>query len=747
MWKLEKNWRGKLISSYSEIGYKLIHLLESTSGSILISGDRGTGKTHLIQTLSEKKQKDMVFIWLNTIKIGAIKDEGDDGTENLNMLSLLKFLIEELSCLDLPNKKVLMKIKKDLYVTERGLISGLNMSVSNTQMGPGYQRTIQEKWQGYTTAQLSSKLANYLQKVKAIMGSTGLEKLIRSIQDFFIGIWNAVLRFFKTKTERIVFVFDELDDIRDVNKLLDLIKKFKNLFTRSGISFVFITSSNAFEKVKKLDSTFNSGDEDKYRTLFTDIVYLRRYALGTLSDYIKDITTERSPETDALITYFGIEAKGNIYNLKRNLSTRESFFEDHIELRYEDIDMESVHILNYVFKIGELIIKTKNEEPYVEDLLYMTLFEYVSDLWLYLSNYNQTDRKTRAELKQRVMSFTVLKRHNTEVFANEFFETLSQVITSKPNGINYGDEQQVIAWGDIKDKIDSSVDVEDLSWRITPLHRGFLREYSVVSELVKEVFKQKDLLQSQQLRNHQILNDGTYDELKLALDQGTLTVKNGNAGVTERGLAILNDIKSKVSNFWDFSSGILLRKDSGGIDFDLQNHVVKLSQANRITEAPVLRLYTHLLDGKYKRDFDIEFTVKSDNNQAILDVLFYDTPQYTNAVTDSYYIVRITTQSPPEQFMRTGILIKNSVTTYEKAWYVTEPPETPRSIPQGEDTDVRIRLNKGKMELYSKPHFKQKYSPKDMVESWDVGIDTSFHHIVTTNQNYPFEIKNILKKK
>ncbi len=749
MWKLLKNWREVLIKSDFEVNQKLKHLLETTTGSILVSGDRGVGKTHIIQTISREKSDSMIFIWLNTIKINAVSEKGTnlpDQVESLNILFILKFLIEELSSLGLPEQKILKSIKKDLYITEKAITSDSKLSVNNSGAEVGYRQSVNEKWQGYTTAQLSSTLANYLVDVKGHIGMTGFEKIMHAFGSVGIGIGNAFQKFFNKRTERIVFVFDELDDIGDINLLLDLIKKFKNLFMRSGISFLFITSSNVYETVTNLESAFTSGQEDKYRTIFSDIVYIRRYTISTLTKHISNLTLVKSDNFDALSTYLAIEAKGNIYNLRRTIAAREVFDGDEIVLRHSDIDKKSVSVVNYAFRIGELLIEKCGFEQYIEDLLYMTLYEYTSDLLLYLSGTRQESRKTRFELYQKNTSYTKSKKNLIEKFINEFFETLSVIITSQPNGINFGEESQTISWEDVKEKIDSNIDVLDLLWSITPSHRRFYEKYLSVTEMVKIVFKQDDILKSSQLREHEMINDETSLEIKNALEQATLTVRKGSSSVTERGTAILTDIENKINKYWDFSKGILLRKDTDGIEYNRTEHTVKFNQQNAITSSPTTRLYTHLLEGSYKSKFDIEYTVKTSYNKSTVDVLLYFAEQYTGTASDAYYIVRITAQDPPSEFNRAGILLKDSNIEYDKAWYLINQPVKVKAIGLNEPYTIRIKLDKGIITLYLKKQSKEKYTSTDTVESYQVNQESSFSHIITTSQGHPIEILNIIKK-
>lgn len=198
---------------------------------------------------------------------------------------------------------------------------------------------------------------------------------------------------------RIVFIVDELDKFEKVGDILDLIKTYKNLFTLSQATFIFITGTEVYEavidgSVIHKTSTYKPGDSkvspEMYRTIFTDVYYLSRPNFKDISGYLDEILLPG--EIDKL-TEEGIQAWGN---LKHYLSyeAEDDFFKlvrvikDHlhcdsdgsqrIELTSSDFLSEqlakaSFHkILSSVFDIFSLSKPTKWQ---INENLYSGLFD------------------------------------------------------------------------------------------------------------------------------------------------------------------------------------------------------------------------------------------------------------------------------------------------------------------------------------------------------------------------------------
>ncbi|GAB4157001.1 MAG: hypothetical protein Fur003_0550 [Candidatus Dojkabacteria bacterium] len=68
------NWQDKYIALNGENERKVEEWLSLKGGALLISGDRGTGKTSMLRNIEKNNSSALKFIWLNAIRLGANSD-------------------------------------------------------------------------------------------------------------------------------------------------------------------------------------------------------------------------------------------------------------------------------------------------------------------------------------------------------------------------------------------------------------------------------------------------------------------------------------------------------------------------------------------------------------------------------------------------------------------------------------------------------------------------------------------------
>jgi len=131
----------------------------------------------------------------------------------------------------------------------------------------------------------------------------------------------------REKSPKIIFVIDELDKI-DEKKSFEIIKEYKNLFTRSFAHFIFISSHKAFDLV--------GGDREKsaeeggiFPTFFTHVFYLSLPKTEEIKSYINEILVQKrkskKKEEDELISYLLFRSKNDFFDLKRLIADVSSF--------------------------------------------------------------------------------------------------------------------------------------------------------------------------------------------------------------------------------------------------------------------------------------------------------------------------------------------------------------------------------------------------------------------------------------
>ena len=143
----------------------------------------------------------------------------------------------------------------------------------------------------------------------------GKETIIEDSVDYLELLFE---RWLKKQTEKkLVFVIDELDKVVDENKALQLIKEYKNLFSRSFAIFIFITGQDAYSLTEK-DRELKAEEGGVFPTLFTHIYYLPLPTRSDLEKYLNDIFSK--PKTDeeykTLTHYLLFRAKNDFFSLK-----------------------------------------------------------------------------------------------------------------------------------------------------------------------------------------------------------------------------------------------------------------------------------------------------------------------------------------------------------------------------------------------------------------------------------------------
>lgn len=337
--KIDRSYQLDILNTY-------IKNCKGTKGSILLSGDRGSGKTTLLQDLENihKNNKQYKFIWINSIYI-------TNDLKEISLHNLLKILTEELTRKEKRGKKQLEQIKNRLYLSERdlGINSGISGEIASLKNIPEitakYNSNITEKWLGYSTIELSSRLKDVLDyiekrffcKIKEDWLSLcekypdkkKIFQLYKFISIIIINLFDKLLLRIGLKKENIIFILDELDnyegDEDSLYSLLDILKSLKSLFTLSEATFIFVSSPFLYSRINQTTSVYykigNQKDWDKFRTLFHNQIYFKRLRKEELREYLgKILTSKNKTLKDSIIDFLSIISYGNLHNLKREIN-------------------------------------------------------------------------------------------------------------------------------------------------------------------------------------------------------------------------------------------------------------------------------------------------------------------------------------------------------------------------------------------------------------------------------------------
>lgn len=286
------------------------------SGSLLVSGQMGSGKTStVIKAIRESKDKDGIFpVYLNALHLEAVSDKGQGSF--LGMMQVLKQLVKalayELERKNLPKPKQLQLLLTDINATEliwrkktttsKGFTTSGGFEVE-APMGPvaslkgdlealygkNYEEERVVEKIGLTIEDIIEKFSEFIGVLEEIGPKLTIElrKQIGEMGIYFKLEKKKTVSVSRKKARKIVFVIDELD-FYDKQKertvgpgeILDAIKKFKNLFTLSNAQFIFIVGKNTYEK---------SIEDDAYKTLFSERVFLAKPDGQQLLNYLSEI--------------------------------------------------------------------------------------------------------------------------------------------------------------------------------------------------------------------------------------------------------------------------------------------------------------------------------------------------------------------------------------------------------------------------------------------------------------------------
>jgi hypothetical protein len=274
---------------------KLLSFLRNPlGGTLLIAGERGSGKSTLVNHTVSKIKTEVVprFLAGKFTREKLVKVE---------LPYLPKHLVELGEAEDSKKAELTSLILRALsqtLVAENGERINPKVPIPKSWFRPiGYNRGLKEldKLTRFTeiTQNNSSSLKMKLSKLVDMGGSKQLS-YVYDLSDTILEV--KLRRLFNTyaKQLKLVFIFDELDKL-DGQKLdvLDFVHFLKNLFTHSGAHFIFIATDSIYLKLEKEISSKPYGIE---HTLFTEKFLLNNLNPRDFQTWFKKFFDVKSDE-------------------------------------------------------------------------------------------------------------------------------------------------------------------------------------------------------------------------------------------------------------------------------------------------------------------------------------------------------------------------------------------------------------------------------------------------------------------
>jgi hypothetical protein len=453
----ENSDQGNFVGREKEVLPLINDILRKKSGSILVSGYRGVGKTSLVyKALFEvkKKQENTILIFLNG---NQLKDDHD-----VDYISGNSKKIDQ--------KKVLENLIRRLYATFEENCANEEIEENTDQIKKLYRKTMAKEFRKVETNIENHEFLHGIEKKETLefsLNESNLKELMIVFFSFFFAVviqftdilptkfWNNIIplilifhvpfsikyisniekkhkeedtkrfqeeeiyqfdnnignlefdlekihRDLSLNKKKLIYVIDELDKI-GTEEVKEIFNYFKNLFTLSDAQFIFICGEDLYNKIYGINNTKNSSsEEDSYRpkeyTYFTSKFFLSRPVSKDLEAFFENIVEDRKIEDGEDETYFDV--------LKRSLL---------FESKNDFYDLKTY--------IRSRITNFEDEKPIIE--------------------YNKIDRKdiTKARLQeaicilfeQKYMSIRSSKWRENEEILRELFNYSDKIYNSLPN--------------------------------------------------------------------------------------------------------------------------------------------------------------------------------------------------------------------------------------------------------------------------------------------------------------------------
>jgi len=440
--KLKKNWdipirfpytkskiKGLFIGRKKELSFLINELKRRETGSILVCGHRGVGKTSFVyKAIWELKKKDntIIPILLNAAQLEAesIKDniEAKKILENLirrlySMTRDVGFLDDKVDSLitDLYYKTVASNYEKSETFSLRTQFSDevIKQKITSVKLALKGLRAVifLIPWSMSLflifTKIIPIELLNDLialliglplplslnyaySKNKTIKNLMSEDRKSELLYKFDASIGNIeydlekIHREIRDSGQKLIYIIDELDKL-DAKQVAEVLKFFKNLFTLSDALFIFIGGEEIFD----LEDTISQNQSKTYRakeyTYFTSKYFLSRPNWYDLNNYFNQIilTTSGSEKNSISILRNALffEASNDLFDLKSYIKSRIVDFDenDNPIIIYEEIDEDIQKNRFYrssVIIFEEKYISVRFKEWKENEMLLRQLFEH-----------------------------------------------------------------------------------------------------------------------------------------------------------------------------------------------------------------------------------------------------------------------------------------------------------------------------------------------------------------------------------
>jgi len=183
-----------------------------------------------------------------------------------------------------------------------------------------------------------------------------------------------------------IYVIDELDKIASVEQVVAVLKFFKNFFTLSAATFVFVGGDKLYRRFSQGNQDPQEGHRPVHYTYFTSKYFVSRPHWDELNAFLDDVfempPTSEAAEFDLFKRALVFEAKGDFFDLLQAVRDRISHFEGDIPIveftTLGDADRAKAKLqkaLSIIFTDGYMIQTVSRWEE--NELMLRDLYDHV----------------------------------------------------------------------------------------------------------------------------------------------------------------------------------------------------------------------------------------------------------------------------------------------------------------------------------------------------------------------------------
>lgn len=675
-------------------------------GSLIISGERGSGKTTTVISVLRGFDKSILPIYINALHLESIRD---DSSRFLNTLELIKELISqfgrELRKHSYAENKKLNKlltilnassfVKREYTSFEGGSgiggELGINASspVINTKLA--ISTFLKNSFNteellikaGYTIEDYSREFSDVIKNFES--GQSYVKRKTFSIKSRLLEFGYSVKPTKKIENPKTVFIVDELDYYdQSVEKrpgpiqVLDAIKKLKNLFTLSEGHFIFITGKNTYIDAIDIDKDYN--------TLFSERIFIPKPDGIELQRYLEEIGIMGQSETIELFRWYLIRSSGhNYFELQQLVKARREFSSGKVVLNTEILETEEkLAIVHYALNTIYVQFLKLGIFDHNTQLLFSELSKVESnfDKWIHGQGLEPINLEITGDTG--LSPFLASKISDAKKSLIRYLFRLSG--TEIPAAVeDPGTKEIQPPWDQLKKVLTLKTIKRGIAGAITDDEIKILK---LSSETLSNINNKLKILNDKPVADFSSAAENLKNRFSLSIEDSEISTISQAIESIEKKLYFERDpnvIKSATDILTRIAQTVELRYiESFGEVFNVElGKVSKDKTKLRFTDQA--RVFIIMKSNFNQDNFEIKFILKLKEESLINFILHtnIDAPP-----ADKFYMFRLDSRSPNSN-VGNGILLKNQG---NDAWgYIDDIGEKRESLKPNTTSQIRIR--------------------------------------------------------